>query len=187
MSSKNKMKSAKKVNTGIVIDDVVVDHYSPLRQQIETIVKVSTKTLLDKELSLAEQLAHYINMMSPGKMVDKEDGVKYQKQLFNVIMNFLKSDRERFDIKMGWFLSVIRENRKDNGAFSDRHIMRFYAYLNLPTNRIRGFQRLINVLITASGMSNRRLIGQRVDIDAVVDFFQDNEMQENLLIFFGAE
>ena len=155
-------------------------------RRVKEVTKVEPPTFLKEELGIVKRVVSYMQVMAVNRPVTPAEAGHQQKQLFATLMLLLAVKRERFALMMGWFLKVVQTSRSEGGVFSDRYIARYYGQIDLPADRFRAYSRLLNLLLIASGVSDKTILARRVDLDALLESFQDKEIKEKLLLYFGA-
>lgn len=147
---------------------------------------VEPPDFLKEEMSIVKRVVKYMQVMAVNRLVTPTEASHQQKQLFATLLLLLSVRRERFAVMMSWFLKVVQVSRAEGGVFSDRYIARYYGQMDLPADRLRTYSRLLNLLLVASGVSDKAILTRRVDLDALLASFQDKEIKEKLLLYFAA-
>lgn len=154
-------------------------------RQVREVTKVDPPDFLKEEMGIVKRVMNYMMAMTPNRMVTAAEASHQQKQLFATLLLLLSVNRERFPIMMGWFLKVVQTSRSEGGVFSDRYIARCYSHMDLPAARLKAYSRLLNLLLIASGVNDKSILARRVDLDALLESFQDKEIKEKLLLYFA--
>lgn len=96
--------------------------------------------------AILAQIDDYIEVMTPGRVIENRKGVAKQKSLFMSILNILQLESgEDFKVAMGELFKRLRENRQ--GCFADRFALRFMAQIDLSTERRTEFEYVLTLMI----------------------------------------
>lgn len=129
------------------------------------------------------RLREYIADMAPNKPQDVDTGVANQMKLYRTIQAVLNQPGDQFRAAMDDLMLAIRQNRR--GVFDERYAFRFFDELRLDPRARKGFERLLNLLLTMGGDAPRDLQRKQVDVDAALRFMGSEEQKQRLMEYFG--
>ena len=156
-----------------------------VRKEIEEVSGISTSMLRDSELAIPLSIARYMRDMKPTAIMNGKIGAKHQKKLRKTFIDLLEVDGERFQIIMDWTIDAITLSRINNGAFSDRYVMRFVSMIDLLPTQLNLYKRLLNLFLVTADINDKRLIKSRVDISYIINSITSPEIQNKILRYYS--
>ena len=133
---------------------------------------------------ILENLDQYIKAMKPGVAHHGNDGPSQQVRLFRTIQSVLRQTGPDFNALFGELLRLINEHRQD--VFHERYLFRYFDTLSLTNRERKNFERILSLLIDTCDPKFRSKAFQRVDINAVMEGFNDTEVHQRVMSFYTA-
>lgn len=130
-----------------------------------------------------QRLADYVAGMAPGKPLTNEAGVAFQMSLWNSIKIMLAKQGSEFVLHYSEMLKTIRENRR--GAFSERHLFRFFEYLRISSEDRRNFERLLNLMVVTCDPGLRQLALRQVDMRSSLSGLKSEQQRQNICAYYA--
>lgn len=116
--------------------------------------------------TILSQLEDYNREMSPGLPISSEDGARWQKRLYTIIIDTLRLPDEAF-IRT-WDALLVFAHRKRGESFRSPLPFRFPEHVALTRREYKNFQRLVHLITLTSNPSTRIASLKQVSIDSTV-------------------
>lgn len=130
------------------------------------------------------QIAGYMENMDPKMHMDPKTGQRHQKLLYTVITNIINR-LEGTDFQATWtqLLRLFRENK--DGVFAERHVFRFFEYVDLDREQRAAFQRLLVLLVHTADIKSRELVLKQTDMSKVLQYGVTEEGRQRVLGYYN--
>jgi hypothetical protein len=126
-------------------------------------------------------MSKYVNAMAPGKQMSVDEGVRNQTELWRTIKNVVEN-QDGFDAAWRLMIAYVRNYRTT--VFHESYVFRFMENTVLAAPEARTFERMLNVLLTASGVQNRREVTKLVDLNNRLTAGLSEEARARLIRYF---
>lgn len=127
-------------------------------------------------------LVEYVEYMDPKKPQNQEEAVRKQVGLYNAIVRTINNNNQDFNKTWAAILQIF-EDYKD-GAFHERAVFRYMAFITLPDDKRVAFRRLINLLKVTAPVHGRRFAMRQIDLARSLEFDITEEGRNRVLNFY---
>lgn len=127
-------------------------------------------------------LTDYVKQMSPGVPQTDVSGAKHQLTLWRAIERVLNGPAEHFHANLNTLLAFMAKHRK--GAFSERYVYRFFSRIELPTDKLKTFERLLNLFINTCEASGRAQALKQIDLPKTLESLDNEHVRQRLYAFY---
>lgn len=162
--------AAERVDTG-------ADTRSEFDRHVDNLMQTGT----NREKYVITFMSKYVNAMAPGKQMTVDEGVRNQTELWRTIKNVVEN-QEGFEAAWRLLIAYARQYRAT--VFHESYVFRFMENTVLSPAEARTFERMLNVLLTASGVQNRREVTKLVDLNNRLTAGLSEEARSRLINYF---
>lgn len=158
-----------------------VDTNADTRSEFDRHVDNLMQTGTNREKYVITFMSKYVNAMTPGKQMTVDEGVRNQTELWRTIKNVVEN-QEGFEA--AWRLLIAYARQYRTTVFHESYVFRFMENSVLSPAEARTFERMLNVLLTASGVQNRREVTKLVDLNNRLTAGLSEEARSRLINYF---
>ena len=158
-----------------------VDTHTDVRSEFDRHIDKLLETGSTREKYVITFMSKYVNAMAPGKQMSVDEGVRNQTELWRTIKNVVEN-QDGFDAAWRLMIAYVRNYRTT--VFHESYVFRFMENTVLAAPEARTFERMLNVLLTASGVQNRREVTKLVDLNNRLTAGLSEEARARLIRYF---
>ena len=158
-----------------------VDTHTDVRSEFDRHIDKLLETGSTREKYVITFMSKYVNAMAPGKQMSVDEGVRNQTELWRTIKNVVEN-QDGFDAAWRLMIAYVRNYRST--VFHESYVFRFMENTVLAAPEARTFERMLNVLLTASGVQNRREVTKLVDLNNRLTAGLSEEARARLIRYF---
>ena len=158
-----------------------VDTHTDVRSEFDRHIDKLLETGSTREKYVITFMSKYVNAMAPGKQMSVDEGVRNQTELWRTIKNVVEN-QDGFDAAWRLMIAYVRNYRTT--VFHESYVFRFMENTVLAAPEARTFERMLNVLLTASGVQNRREVTKLVDLNNRLTAGLTEEARARLIRYF---
>jgi chemotaxis protein histidine kinase CheA len=158
-----------------------VDTRTDVRSEFDRHIDKLLETGSTREKYVITFMSKYVNAMAPGKQMSVDEGVRNQTELWRTIKNVVEN-QDGFDAAWRLMIAYVRNYRTT--VFHESYVFRFMENTVLAAPEARTFERMLNVLLTASGVQNRREVTKLVDLNNRLTAGLSEEARARLIRYF---
>ena len=158
-----------------------VDTHTDVRSEFDRHIDKLLESGSTREKYVITFMSKYVNAMAPGKQMSVDEGVRNQTELWRTIKNVVEN-QDGFDAAWRLMIAYVRNYRTT--VFHESYVFRFMENTVLAAPEARTFERMLNVLLTASGVQNRREVTKLVDLNNRLTAGLSEEARARLIRYF---
>lgn len=132
---------------------------------------------------ILQNVLDYMQAMDPKKPVNADIGSRYQVSLYRAITRTINNLGDDFDLVFTAILRLFADNGSD--VFAERFVFRFMDSVNLSSDEIKGYQRLLNLLINTADPKGRASGLKMTDFNKTLEFGLTEEGRARVLTYFN--
>lgn len=157
--------------------DTDVDNRSDFQKHIDNLLISGTV----REKYVIAFMNKYVTSMAPGVPLTVDEGVRNQTELWRTIKNVVES-QDGFEGAFRLLIAYARNYRST--VFHESYLFRFTENTVLAPADARTFERLLNVILTASGVQNRREVTKLIDLNNRLTAGLTEDARNRLILYF---
>lgn len=127
-------------------------------------------------------LVEYADFMDPKKVQNQDEAVRKQVGLYRALTLTINKNDIDFNKTWGTILAVFEEHK--DGAFHERAIFRYMAFITLPEDKRIAFRRLINLIKVTAPMNGRNFAMRQIDMAKSIEIDITEEGRNRILSFY---
>lgn len=131
------------------------------------------------------ELHNYLVEMKPGKMMDWEQGARYQVSLYRTLQLIINQTTDDFPRVFGTLLAVYHEFGIGRGALGPQHLFRFTGMINMTADDIKGFHSLNHLLVMLADPSERAANIKHIDFNVQLQHGLTEDGRRRILAYFN--
>jgi hypothetical protein len=157
--------------------DTDVDNRSDFQKHIDNLLINGTV----REKYVIAFMNKYVTSMAPGVPLTVDEGVRNQTELWRTIKNVVEN-QDGFEGAFRLLIAYARNYRST--VFHESYLFRFTENTVLAPADARTFERLLNVILTASGVQNRREVTKLIDLNNRLTAGLTEDARNRLILYF---
>lgn len=132
---------------------------------------------------IESKLKEYVSTMMPGRSHSTGEGEAAQLNFFRTIVTILKLEGGEFNTMFTLLLSIVNSNK--NTVFSDRYVFRYYNQLKMSNIERKQYERIVTLLLVLCNPAIRPKALKQIDISAVMNVFNDQNIHQRVTSYFS--
>ncbi len=151
---------------------------SSFEKKIETIMTKGS----GREQFIVTSMNNYIEAMKPGKLISDDQGSAAQAALFRIFQNVVRND-EMFKECMDLLIDYFREFK--DGVFHEHYAFRFTEFMTIPSDHIKAFTYMVNLLKISASVKTRKEVTKMVDINRAMNEAYSEDERQRVVAYFS--
>lgn len=127
-------------------------------------------------------LVEYVDYMDPKKSQNQDEAIRKQVGLYRAIILTINRNNEDFNKTWDAILRIFNDHK--DGAFHEKAVFRYMAFITLDEDKRTTFRRLINLIKITAPLPGRSIALRQVNMERTLSIDVTEEGRNRVLNFY---